>query len=344
MKNYTFPRGQRPLAAAISLTLVSVVGAQTATPPADTTRQETVVAASDPEKAKAVTLDNVIIKGQAISTSAQQPFSVKTFDKDDFRERQVRQVEQLYREVAGMEVRGLGYGNVANSITLRSFSGGGHGSDIGFVVDGIPLNEASSHADGYADVGVLIPLEIASMSVFKGPVSALYGNFNRAGLIAIETRKGGRYSEFDIGLGSYRTADVQGAFGGQVGGATVNLAAQVYRTDGYRPQSDSERGAFAGRAAFNLSSDTQLAIATRLYNGQSNTASIITQAQFDNRDRFFDLNPNVQNDSTDKVFKTLRADLSHRINSELKALALVYGTQQTFRRSFTRLTNATTWQ
>ena len=344
MKDKTLPSARRPIAAAIALTIAGVAYAQAATQAGQAPRQETSVAAVDTANDKTVTLDNVIIKGQAISSSAQQPFSVKTFDKEEFRDRQVRQVEQLYREVPGMEVRGLGYGNVANSITLRSFAGGGHGSDIGFVVDGLPLNEASSHADGYADVGVLIPLEIATMSVFKGPVSALYGNFNRAGLIAIETRKGGRYSEFDIGVGSYRTADVQGAFGGQVGGATVNLAAQVYRTDGYRPHSDSERGTFAGRAAFNLSTDTQLAVATRLYNGQSNTASIITKAQFDNRDRFFDLDSHVQNDSTNKVFKTLRADLSHRINSELKALAFVYGTQQTFRRSFTRLTNATTWQ
>jgi iron complex outermembrane recepter protein len=344
MTSCKLPFARRRVVLAVSLTLVAAVSAQTSPPATVSPPAETTIAARDAEADKPVTLDSVIIKGQALSASAQQPFSVKTFDKDDFRDRQVRQVEQLYREVAGMEVRGLGYGNVANSITLRSFSGGGHGSDIGFVVDGLPLNEASSHADGYADVGVLIPLEIASMSVFKGPVSALYGNFNRAGLIAFETRKGGRYSEFDIGFGSYGTADVQGAFGAKVAGATVNLAAQVYRTDGYRPHSDSERGTFAGRVAFDISADTQLAVATRLYNGQSNTASIITQAQFNSRDRFFDLNPNVQNDSTDKVFKTLRADLSHRINTELKALAFVYGTQQTFRRSFTRLTNAATWQ
>ena len=196
-----FPSAKRPIAAIVSVTLASVVYAQTAVTPTAQARQETVIAANDPATDKPITIDSVIIKGQAISTSAQQPFSVKTFDKEDFRERQVRQVEQLCREVAGMEVRGLGYGNVANSITLRSFSGGGHGSDIGIVVDGLPLNEASSHTDGYADVGVLIPIEIASMSVFRGPVSALYGNFNRAGLIAFERRKGGRYSEFDIGVG-----------------------------------------------------------------------------------------------------------------------------------------------
>ena len=293
---------------------------------------------------KAVPIEGITVKGQAITGSARQPFSVKTFDQEDFRERQVRNVEQLFREVAGMEIRGLGYGNVANSMTLRSFSGGGHGGDIGFVIDGLPLNEASSHADGYTDLAVVVPLEVASLRVFKGPVSALYGNFNRAGLVAIETRKGGPYSEVDFGVGSYGTADLQAALGTQLGGVNVNLAVQAYRTDGYRPQSDSQRGTFAGRVAFDVAPDTRLSIATRLFNGQSNTASIITQSQYDNRTMFFRLDPRVQNDSTDKVFKTLRADLSHQLSANLKVLAFLYGTQQTFRRSFTRPTNATTWQ
>lgn len=297
-----------------------------------------------PTSAKPVAIESITVKGQAITGSAQQPFSVKTFDQEDFRERQVRNVEQLFREVAGMEIRGLGYGNVANSMTLRSFSGGGHGGDIGFVVDGLPLNEASSHADGYADLAVVVPLEVSSLRVFKGPVSALYGNFNRAGLVTIETRKGGQYAEVDFGVGSYGTGDLQAALGTQVGGANVNLALQAYRTDGYRPQSDSQRGTFSGRVAIDVAANTQLSIATRLFNGQSNTASVITQKQCDNRSIFFNLDPRVQNDSTDKTFKTLRADLSHQLSANLKALAFLYGTQQTFRRSFTRPTNATTWQ
>jgi hypothetical protein len=41
------------------------------------------------------------------------------------------------------------------------------------VIDGIPLNEANSHADGYVDSTVLIPLEIGGLTIYRGPVSAL---------------------------------------------------------------------------------------------------------------------------------------------------------------------------
>jgi len=288
--------------------------------------------------------EGIVIKGQALSEGRDLPFSVRRFDLRDLRDRQVSQAQQLFRGVAGMEVRGLGYDGVADSITLRGFSGGGHGGDIGYVIDGIPLNEASSHADGYAEINVVVPLELEGMDVFKGPVSALYGNFNRAGVVALRSRKGGEYREIDVRAGSYGVVDVQGAYGGKLGGITLNGAAQLYRSSGYRPETDSHRGTLSGRIAFDLASTTQLAVAARLHRAESTTASVITQAQYDRREGFFDKDPNVQNDGTDKDFATLRVDLAHSLSPQLRLLAFAYGTDQNFTRYFTRLTNATTWQ
>lgn len=289
-------------------------------------------------------LETIVVKGEAIRDSRHQPYTVSRFSQAEIRARQISQPEQLFREVPGMEVRSLGYGGVANSMTLRGFSGGGHGGDIGFVIDGIPLNEASSHADGYGDLNVVVPLELAGMDVFKGPVSALYGNFNRAGVVALRSRKGGDYREMDARIGSHGTVDVQSAVGAQVGGVTFNGAAQVYRSDGWRPQSRNERATIAGRAAVDLARGTQLALSARVHTANAEGASVITQAQYQRRRGFFDKNPNVQNDSADKNFATLRADLSHTLAPDLKALAFVYATKQAFTRVFTRLTNATTWQ
>ncbi|MBA4142420.1 MAG: TonB-dependent receptor plug domain-containing protein [Nitrosospira sp.] len=294
-----------------------------------------------------VRLDPLIIKGQAQTISRNQPFSVQVFDKEFIAERQVSQLEQLFRETAGMEVRGLGYGSVANSITLRGFSGGGHGGDIGFVVDGIPLNEASSHADGYADLSVIVPLEINAMRIFKGPVSALYGNFNRAGVIALETRRSGKYAEVDVRGGMFGTADLQAAAGGNLYGVDLNAAVQTYYTNGFRPQSNSERYTGSVSAGYDFSDKTRFSIAGRVHMAEADTASVITQAQYDNRRNqkaFFAKDPNVQNDGTDKDFYTVRGDLSHAFTPQITAAAFAYATTQTFRRSFTRLTNATTWQ
>jgi outer membrane receptor protein involved in Fe transport len=298
-------------------------------------------------KEQPVKFEPLVIKGQTLTVSRNQPFSVHVFDKDFIAQRQVSNLEQLFRETAGMEVRSLGYGSVASSINLRGFSGGGHGGDIGFVVDGIPLNEASSHADGYADLGVIVPLEINAMRIFKGPVSALYGNFNRAGVVALETRRSGRYAEMDVRGGSFGTVDVQAAAGGNLYGVDLNAAVQSYRSDGFRPQSDNERHTGSLSAGYNFTDKTRFTIAGRAHVGEANTASVITQSQYDNRSNrrsFFAKDPNVQNDGTDKDFYTIRGDLSHAFTPQIKAAAFAYATTQTFRRSFTRLTNATTWQ
>ncbi len=147
-------------------------------------------------------------------------------------------VDDLFRLVPGMVVRDLQLGSVASNIVIRGFGSGGHGGDLGAVIDGIPLNEAMSHADGYVDLNTVVPLEIDSFSVFKGPVSALYGNYNRGGLVDIQTRKSGDYAETDLSLGSYDTVDLQAAYGSQLGDTQqINLAGQLFRTDSYRPQS-----------------------------------------------------------------------------------------------------------
>lgn len=294
-----------------------------------------------------VRLEPLVIKGQTLTVSRNQPFSVHVFDKDFIAERQVSNLEQLFRETAGMEVRSLGYGSVASSINLRGFAGGGHGGDIGFVVDGIPLNEASSHADGYADMSVIIPLELNAMRIFKGPVSALYGNFNRAGVVALETRRSGQYAEMDVRGGSFGTVDLQAAAGGNLYGVDLNAAVQSYRSDGFRPHTDNERHTGSLSAGYSFTDKTRFTIAGRAHAGEANTASVITQPQYDNRGNrssFFAKNPNVQNDGTDKELYTIRGDLSHAFTPQIKAAFFAYATTQTFRRSFTRLTNATTWQ
>ncbi|SFW25793.1 TonB-dependent receptor [Nitrosovibrio sp. Nv17] len=294
-----------------------------------------------------VRLEPLVIKGQSLTVSKDQPFTVHVFDKDFIAERQVSNLENLFRETAGMEVRHLGYGSVASSTNLRGFSGGGHGGDIGFVVDGIPLNEASSHADGYADMGVIIPLEINAMRIFKGPVSALYGNFNRAGVVMLETRRSGKYAELDVRGGSFGTVDVQAAAGGNLYGVDINAAVQSFRSDGFRPGTDNQRHTGSLSLGYNITDKTRFTIAGRAHAGEAKTASVVTQAQYDNRHSqkaFYARDPNVMNDSTDKDLYTLRGDLSHEITPNIKAVLFGYATTQTFRRSFTRLTNATTWQ
>jgi iron complex outermembrane receptor protein len=292
--------------------------------------------------ATAQTIDEVVVKGQLLRPE-DSAFSATVLDNAVIREQALADVDELFRLVPGMVVRDLQLGSVASNIVIRGFGSGGHGGDLGAVIDGIPLNEAMSHADGYVDLNTVVPLEIESFSVFKGPVSALYGNYNRGGLVDVQTRKSGDYAETDLSLGSYDTVDLQAAYGSKLGDAQqINLAGQLFRTDSYRPQSETQRGTFAGRWSADVTPDLQVALSTRYLQSESDSASYLTQAQFQTNPRGID--PNTQNDGADKEFLTVRGDVNYAIDDDLKLLTFAYTTQQDFTRWFSRPINTTTWR
>jgi len=288
------------------------------------------------------TIDEVVVKGQLLRAQ-ESAYSATVLDNVAIREQAFADVDDLFRFVPGMVVRDLQLGSVASNIVIRGFGNGGHGGDLGAVIDGIPLNEAMSHADGYVDLNTVVPLEIESFSVFKGPVSALYGNYNRGGLVDIQTRKSGDYAETDLSLGSYDTVDLQAAYGAALTDTQqINFAGQLFRTDSYRPQSETHRGTFAGRWSAQVAPALQIALSTRYLQSQSDSASYLTEAQFRTNPRGID--PNTQNDGADKEFLTVRGDVNYQIDDALKLLTFAYTTQQDFTRWFSRPVNTTTWR
>ncbi|MEG1455758.1 MAG: TonB-dependent receptor plug domain-containing protein, partial [Comamonas sp.] len=157
-------------------------------------------------------LATVTVKGQALQ-AGRAAYSVPTLGSEEIKQAAVSEVEVLWRQVPGMHVNDYQLSGVANSVVLRGFSGGGHGGDIAATLDGISLNEAMSHADGYFDLNVVVPLELEEVAVHQGPVSVLQGNFNRAGLIELRTRRSGEYREAALQAGSHGTLDAQAALG-----------------------------------------------------------------------------------------------------------------------------------
>lgn len=288
--------------------------------------------------AQTAILPGILVKGERFRPE-ESGFTANVVEQDEIRERHLSRMQDLFREVPGMSVNELGLGGVGDNIVMRGFGNGGHGGDIGMSIDGIPLNETMSHADGYVDQNVIIPLELKRMTVYKGPSSVLYGNFNRGGTIAFESRKGGDYRELDAKAGSFSTFDAQGALGVPLGNsAEANLAAHFFDTHGFREQSDNRYGTLSGRLGFKLGGDTTLALSGRAHQGRWDSASYITAGQFGSGQRF-DKDPRVQNDGGEKDFHTGRIDLSTPVAEDVSLLAYAYATQQTFTRSFTRPTS-----
>lgn len=279
-------------------------------------------------------LPELTVKGEALQSS-RAAYSVPALHRDDIQAAGVTETEALWRNIPGMHVSDYQLSGVANSVVLRGFSGGGHGGDIAATLDGISLNESMSHADGYFDLNVVVPLELEEIAVHQGPVSVLQGNFNRAGLVELRTRRSGAYKEVALQAGSHGALDAQAALGLRLDDANqLFLAAQHARTDGARPASANDRSTLSARWQRKLNADWSFALSGRIHEAQGDSPSYLSMSQWlvDPQGK----DPRVQGDGSSKHFKTLRLDVNYDLNADMRMLAYVYGTQQDFVRWFTR--------
>lgn len=245
---------------------------------------------------------------------------------------------RLVEEVPGVDLGAYRQGGVADVFSIRGFGEGGHGGDVAVQVDGIPLNEADGHADGYADLNVLVPLELQRIAVYKGPSSALYGNFARGGTVALDTRKGGAYRDISVSGGAYETLDAQFALGepislgGGLGPLQTNLAFQFFTTDGYAANSRYLKGTLAGRFGYALSDRTDVTLALRGHSGKWDGPGYIPEAQFLDDERRAHQGPNAEDDGGAKTFYAERLGLNHSFSDDLRLVTFGYAVQQDFTR------------
>lgn len=282
------------------------------------------------------------VKGQALD-EAQRSFSVTEFGSDDIREQPRQEVEALWNKVPGMHVNHYQLSGVANGLVLRGFGGGGHGGDVAATLDGIALNEAMSHADGYFDLNVVVPLELDKVNVHRGPVSVLQGNYNRAGLVELRTRRSGSYTDVDVSAGSQGMLDAQAALGRELeGGDQLNLAAQHSRGDGARPRSGHGRSTISGTWKHHVHEKLDISLSGRWHEARGDSPGYLTEAQWWQDPQGKD--GHVVGDGADKHFGTLRLDAQYALDADTRLLGFVYGTQQDFVRWFTRPRSGTWMQ
>lgn len=279
-------------------------------------------------------LPAITVKGQALD-AVQKPFSVTTLGADEVREQPVQELESLWSKVPGMHVTSYQINGVANAVVLRGFAGGGHGGDIAATLDGIPLNEAMSHADGYFDLNVVVPLELEQAAVHRGPTSVLQGNYNRAGLIELRTRRSGSYRDIDVTAGSHGLLDTQLAIGQTLeSGDQLNLAAQQVHGDGARPDAGFSRSTLSGSWKHRVTPRLDVALSGRWHEARGDSPGYLTEAQWRQDPQGKDAR--VVGDGSRKRFGTLRLDAGYDLGGGTRLLGFTYGTQQEFTRWFTR--------
>jgi hypothetical protein len=97
-------------------------------------------------------------------------------------------------------------GGKANQYFLRGFDAD-HGTDIGFFVDGVPINMVShGHGQGYSDFHFLIPELVVSLDVYKGPYYAQWGDFSTAGALNLRLAEAFEESYASLQVGQYGIA------------------------------------------------------------------------------------------------------------------------------------------
>ena len=276
-----------------------------------------------------VRMEEITVKGEALD-AAEGAFTVNVIDAEAIRGQRVEQPLRLIEKVPGVDLGAFRQGGVADAFTIRGFTGGGHGSDAGVSLDGITLNQGESHADGYADTNIIIPLELESLAVHKGPVSALHGNFARGGVLDFRTRKGGEYQDVDVSAGSFSTFDAQAATGGSFGGLDTNFAIQAFDTAGWRENARYTKATASGRFAYDVSDRLEIALSLRAHSGQWEAPGYIPESQFEDEDRRDEQAINAEDDGGSKRFFAERVDVNYLLSDRLKLLLFAYGTQNEF--------------
>ncbi len=281
--------------------------------------------------ADTLVLKDIEVKGGGLDV-ANGAFTVNTIDANTLQNIHLDAPLRFVDQVPGISLGDYRQGGIADYITIRGFNAAGHGGDGAMFVDGIPLNESMSHADGYADPNVLIPLEIQRIDVFKGPVSPLYGNFARGGAIAFTTRKGGEYADVDFDLGPWATYDSQAALGGAFGGLKTNIALESYHTRGWRQNSGYDKDNATARFSYGLTENSEISFSLREHGGRWDAPGYEPESQF-NDDATRKLQAvNAENDGGDKRFTTGRLDYNLLLSEDTKLLVYSYSTQMDWTR------------
>ena len=282
-------------------------------------------------------LSEITIRGEALDPR-NQTITVNEIDREQIQTLNIDLPIRIIEQIPGVDLLSYNQGGVADQFSIRGFGGGGHEGQAGAQIDGVSLNEAEGHSDGYADLNILIPLNLEKVKVYKGPSSVLFGRFAEGGTLAMETRKGGDYQDVSISGGSFNTLNAQFAtgkgilLGDQERKLQTNLAFQFFQSDGYAENSDNIRGNLTGRVAYQLTDKTDVALSLRGHRSEWDAAGYISEARINNEALRNTQEVNAENDGGAKQFYSQKVDINHTFNDELRLLVFGYAVQQEFTR------------
>ncbi|MBU1054188.1 MAG: TonB-dependent receptor [Proteobacteria bacterium] len=234
------------------------------------------------EPSKVLHLDDIIVSEKAESVSMPPPSST-IIGSDEIEKENYDKTLYILQKVPGVVIQDYGQGAVASQFTMRGLRLG-HNTGVAIFVDGVPLNESTSHGDGYGDFNTIIPEDINYIEVIKGPASALYGQFARAGVVNIITKRSGDFALYKFGAGDFDKQRFAASVGHDDGNISSVIGAELSRSEGATDHSDWKLGNATGKFTYDFNKKLKGGLTVNLHSTEWDHPEYLTREQWDAHD------------------------------------------------------------
>lgn len=194
-------------------------------------------AAQGAEATPSATLPELVVTATRTERpAAEVPASVSVITAQDIQARQATKVEDLLRDIEGVDVKGEAGGG-AGMVILRGVGGSYAGATSQLLVDGMPV-EPLLLGPKQAALDYVAMTEVERIEVVRGPASALYGPGAVGGVVNILTRRWNDTPGLEVAAkyGSHAGRELAVAGGGAWDKADLRVSVSGYATDGYVAQ------------------------------------------------------------------------------------------------------------
>ena len=208
------------------------------------------------------------------------PASVSLLGRDYVAKQAFSSYGDLIRPVTGVYVSNYNLGGVGYGIQMRGYGVLDHARDIAFFIDGVPQNQGSSiQTNGYVDLRMLIPEDIRSFEVIRGPFSPFYGDHALGGVISFQTMDK-LPSSINIKGGSYGLIDATAIVGFGKSKNTGYVSIDAGRNDDYRGNNKEKHLNGLAKYTFALGKGTA-SIRAQAYNSDFGSAGYLNRGKVD---------------------------------------------------------------
>ena len=211
--------------------------------------------AHDPDEPELEVPEVAVLGEKPVAASSQQFIP----DKEIILQPQGRPA-QILRLIPGfVAVEHSGGAGKADQYFLRGFDAD-HGTDVGFFLDGMPINlRTHAHGQGYTDLNFIIPETIEGVDVHKGSYLPEYGDFATAGVVNFRTRDMVKEGVIQGAGGEYSTQRYLLMFSPTKDRVRTLFAAEGFYTNGpYLNDNQYYRTNLLGKVTTNLTGRDEL--------------------------------------------------------------------------------------